>query len=161
MLTEDSDENEILEIMKAKGCSRESAEKRLRSASVAVYQLNPKSQPYVPLYKPKPQPQPIEESEAIDDLAEQKTRILDKIEAQLDVENEFADLVSAPEWRDILGQYVFAIRRLGDGTADYFLQTVRADPKNDKIHFEFIYYKNGLRVEPAQIYHSLVTEDDD
>ena len=101
-----------------------------------------------------------EESEPIDEITEQKQRILDKIEQQLDVENEFADLVSVPEWQGLLTQYVFALRAVAKGIADYFLQTVRADPKNRLLHIDIDYYKNGLRVEPMEIYHSVVQDED-
>ena len=112
--TDEYTESRIQEIM-AKGHTREYAEKTLASSMVAVTNLNPSKPIGTGLLSPdeylnkirreKAQQihnkEVIEESETepIDEIAEQKRRILDKIEAQLDVENEFADLVSIPEWR--------------------------------------------------------------
>src|SRR5208282_2976884 len=111
-MSEDSDEKRIQEIMKAKGCSRHEAEKRLRSSQVAVFALNPSPKsigidqfaPISPIeylekirqrkaqqIHDKEVAEEIQESEPqIDPFFEQKAnqleqkqRILDKIENQL------------------------------------------------------------------------------
>lgn len=159
----DSDSNEdetrILKLMNKYNCSRKNALERIRSASIAVALLNPN------LYKPmlQPQPQPIEESEPeteteepqIDPLLEekqsqleQKQRILDKLENQLDreqLEDEaFQAILEVPQWRELLLDYVKSVRMLLDGWADYYVYS--AQKIGDKINHGYEFYKNNKKV---------------
>jgi len=176
---DNSDEERIQEIMKEKGCSRESAEGRLRSVHVAVAALNPSPKsigidPFAPIspteYLEKIRQRKAqqihdvevreetesEESEAIEDpfleqkqsQFEQKQRILDEIENQLDREQAedevFKAILAVPQWRELLIDYVKSVQMLTDGYANYYLYTCQRI--GDKINGSYEFYKNNKLV---------------
>jgi len=162
-MSDETDEERILEIMKEKGCSRESAEKRLRSSQVANFVLNPE------LYKPLPQPQnqveePEEleteesEPEPIDEIKETKLRILQKLESQIDFEDEFSDLLSNPEWRQIFANFVVAIKAVANGEAGYFVQIVTPNGKGKVNITSKFTDKDGKEIEPITLFRRMQAE---
>jgi len=168
MLSDNSDEQRIQEIMKAKGCTRENAEKRLRSSQVAVFALNPS--PKTPdidysyiakireakkihdvevaeeVEESEPQPDPLLEEKR--ELLEQKKRIMDKLESQVDqktVNDEiFKEYLAVPEWQELFFDYIKAYNMLIQKYADYFLMT--SIRKGEKIDRDFEFYKDGKKV---------------
>lgn len=96
----------------------------------------------------------MEETETIEDplleekqnQLEQKQRILDKIEKQVDIENAFAEIIAVPEWREVLGDYIQAIQFVISGYASYFTQLITKN--GEKLDFDFQFYdKNGKKIE--------------
>ena len=85
---------------------------------------------------------------------EQKQRILDKIENQLDREQSedevFRTILAVPEWREVIGDYIKAIQFVLKGHAKYFVQAVKIDEKNQRLHFTIEYYdKDGKEIHPV------------
>jgi hypothetical protein len=97
-----------------------------------------------------------EETETIEDpffeqkqsQMEQKQRILDKIEGQLDREQSedevFRTILAVPEWRELLLDYVKSIQMLLDGWADYYVYS--AQKVGDTIKKSYEFYKNNKLV---------------
>lgn len=98
----------------------------------------------------------VQESEPIEDplleekqsQLEQKQRILNKLENQLDREQSedevFRTILAVPEWRELLIDYVKSIQMLTDSYADYYLYTCQR--KGDKINHSYEFYKDGKKV---------------
>ena len=100
----------------------------------------------------------MEETETIEDpffeqkqnQLEQKQRILDKIEADLDEQTAFYPYLAVPEWREVIGDYIKAIQFVLKGHAKYFVQAVKIDEKNQRLHFTIEYYnKDGKEIHPV------------
>lgn len=89
-----------------------------------------------------------EESEPIDpdeQLGQQKRRIYDKIEKQLELSDFWQEVLSNSSWNDILRIYY----RLNAGIVQKFYDsfTVKAILKGDKIEWEYKFYKDGEEVD--------------
>jgi hypothetical protein len=167
-MSDETDEERILEIMREKGCSRHEAENRLRSSHVAVSLLAPDLFKPIPLLQQPQEIPQVEESEEeteefqesepeIDPFfeqkqsqMEQKQRILDELEQQLNEQNEFSDYLAVPEWREALRDYIHAIEFVIKGYGNYFIQVVKIGENGKKLHFEIEYYdKDGKKIEPV------------
>ena len=106
----------------------------------------------------------MEETETIEDpffeqkqsQMEQKQRILDKIENQLDQEQSedevFRTILAVPEWRELLIDYVKSVRMLLDRWADYYLYTCQR--KGEKINGAYEFYKDHKQVTVDTEFHT-------
>lgn len=108
--------------------------------------------------EPEEQPEEVEETETIEDpffeqkqsQLEQKQEILDKLEKLVDEQTEFSDYLQVPEWREVLRDYKNAIEFVLKGYAKYFIQAVKIDEKNQRLHFTIEYYdKDGKEIHPV------------
>ena len=87
---------------------------------------------------------------------EQKQRILNKIENQLDREQSedevFRTILAVPEWRELLLDYVKSVRMLLDGWAEYYIYTCQRN--GDKINGAYEFYKNHKQVTVDTEFHT-------
>ncbi|MGD0644387.1 MAG: hypothetical protein ABSA75_05730 [Candidatus Bathyarchaeia archaeon] len=94
----------------------------------------------------EPQIDPLLEEKK--ELLEQKKRIMDKLENEIDekhvTDEILAEYLAVPAWREIFLDYIRATGMLLDGYADYFLHT--SIRKGDVIDREFEFYKNNKLV---------------
>ena len=141
-----TEEDEIQKIMRERGCSRKEAERRYNARSVAVSLLSPQ-------LTREPQPvKPIEESKPKQsDLTEQKQRVLDRLEDELDKLDEQDDFFAylSDMQKKIAMVYLKAVSYVAMGKIDYFILTVQY-ANDGKIHIAYELYKGGKKVEPIR-----------
>jgi len=160
MSNDEENEARILEIMKEKNCSYENAKSRLMSRQNAVFALNPQLyKPIPPIPKPQPQVEEVEETtEPIDEIAETKLRILQKLENQIDFEDEFSDLLSDPQWRNVFAKFVVAIKAVANGECGYYVQVVTPNGEGKVNVTSKFTDKDGSEIEPITLFRRMQSE---
>ena len=100
----------------------------------------------------------VEESEPIDEIAEQKKRILTKIEQKIDLEDELSDLLSDSQWRDVFANFVIAVNAVANGECGYFVQVVTSNGEGKVNVTRKFVDKDGKEIKPITVFSRMQAE---